>query len=71
MGIPFDGVEVKLIDVPDMGYSAKDERGEICTRSPFNMMGYYKMEEKTSETLDKEGWIHTGDIGMWLPVRSF
>ena len=68
VGIPFDGVEVKLVDVPDMGYFAKNECGEICTRSSFNMDGYYKMPEMTAETLDEEGWIHTGDIGMWLPV---
>jgi len=53
------------VDVPEMGYYAKNHCGEICSRSPFTMNGYYRMPDKTKETLDEEGWLHTGDIGMW------
>ncbi|XP_055355742.1 long-chain-fatty-acid--CoA ligase 1-like [Paramacrobiotus metropolitanus] len=67
VGVPFFNVEVKLVDVPEMGYYASDGKGEICSRSPCNMHGYFKMPEKTAETIDKDGWLHTGDIGMWLP----
>lgn len=48
---------------PGMEVRIDKDTGEILTRSKWNMLGYYKEPKMTAETLDKEGWIHTGDVG--------
>jgi long-chain acyl-CoA synthetase len=57
VGPPINGVEVKL--APD---------GEILARSPSIMQGYYKRPDLTADAV-KDGWLYTGDIGIWVEDR--
>ena len=74
VGCPVGSVEIVLMNVPEMGYLHSDRnhrmqkcygRGEICLRGPSIFKGYYKAEDQTKEAVDEEGWLHSGDIGMW------
>jgi long-chain acyl-CoA synthetase len=55
VGEPIEGVELKIA-----------EDGEVLARGHNIMKGYYKREDLTAETIDAEGWFHTGDIGQLI-----
>ncbi len=57
IGLPICNVEVKIDDPDELG------NGEILARGPSIMKGYYKKEELTAKTINRDGWLHTGDIG--------
>ena len=67
VGSAFPNVECKIID-PETGEDLPDgENGEFVARG-FNIMkGYYKMPHATAATIDKEGWLHSGDICCRTP----
>ncbi|XP_035385572.1 long-chain-fatty-acid--CoA ligase 1a isoform X2 [Electrophorus electricus] len=67
VGPPLPCNYVKLVDVADMSYYAANGEGEVCVKGPNVFQGYLNDPEKTAEAIDKDGWLHTGDIGKWLP----
>ncbi|KAM6379860.1 long-chain-fatty-acid--CoA ligase 6 isoform 4-T4 [Pluvialis apricaria] len=67
VGAPLPCNLIRLKDVEELNYFASKGEGEICVKGPNVFKGYLKDEEKTTEALDQEGWLHTGDIGKWLP----
>jgi fatty-acyl-CoA synthase len=54
-------VEVKIIN-EEGRVVLRDEKGELCTRGYSVMLGYWDDEEKTQESIDAGGWMHTGDL---------
>eukprot|EP00117_Sycon_ciliatum_P022679 scpid39032/ scgid0725/ Long-chain-fatty-acid--CoA ligase 5; Long-chain acyl-CoA synthetase 5 len=65
VGPPLSCNEIKLVSVPELGYLAEEGRGEVCFRGHNIFKGYLKDEAKTKDTIDEEGWLHSGDIGRW------
>ncbi|MEA2014295.1 MAG: AMP-binding protein [Thermodesulfobacteriota bacterium] len=58
------GIEGRIVDPETNEILPPNIQGEIVTRSSCIMKGYYKMEDATIATIDSEGWLHTGDLGM-------
>jgi len=60
-GRALDGIEVKIAD-EDRNPLATGEMGELACRGYNVMMGYYKMPDKTAESIDADGWLYSGDL---------
>ena len=65
VGGPGVGVEFKLEDLEEMKYTRDSAKpsGEICIRGPAIFQGYFRNKKLTDETVDQDGWLHTGDVG--------
>ena len=79
LGGPGYSTELKLIDVPDLEYKSTDidpdtgkwrPRGELCVRGPILFKGYLNLPEETEKSLDKDGWLHSGDVAMIIPEHG-
>ena len=66
-GYPAPGYEIRVVD-PETGRDRpRGEPGEILVRSYMLMQGYYQQSEETARTIDTDGWLHTGDMGILRP----
>lgn len=64
VGREYPYTEVKIVN-PDTGEECTiEEQGEVCCRGYLVMKGYYKNPEATNEVIDKDGWLHSGDLGV-------
>jgi fatty-acyl-CoA synthase len=71
VGTVLPGLEAKIVD-PLGGQTLPDgQPGELCARGHCVMLGYYNMPDKTAEAIDREGWLHTGDLALREPNGYF
>lgn len=64
IGKPLDGVEAKVIDIVTGENVGINQAGELCIKTVYLMKGYYKDTEATLKAVDKNGWLHTGDLAV-------
>ncbi|MGV8058027.1 MAG: AMP-binding protein [Smithellaceae bacterium] len=70
VGQPFPQIEMKISEPKTGKVLPLNTVGEICMRGYMAMLGYYKKPEETAETIDSDGWVHTGDLGT-MDERGF
>lgn len=62
VGYAFPHIRCKVINPETGEEAAVGENGEFCSKGYNTMKGYYKMPDATKETVDSEGWLHSGDL---------
>jgi len=70
VGTAFSNTEVKIIDAEGNSVPV-GEQGELCARGYLVMKGYDEDAEATARVIDRDGWLHTGDLGTMLPDGAF
>ncbi|MFZ0665251.1 MAG: long-chain-fatty-acid--CoA ligase [Acidimicrobiales bacterium] len=62
-GKPLAGVEIRIVDPETREPLGPMAVGEVCTRSPYTMLGYWQKADETAAVLDQNHWLSTGDAG--------
>lgn len=70
IGQPLPHMDIAILSPDDGSVSPIGEQGEICCRGYNVMAGYNENPEATAETIDSEGWLHTGDLGT-MDARGY
>ncbi len=63
IGLPLPDTDIRIVDDNNKELNF-GEAGEICVKGPQVMKGYWNKQDETNNVIDKEGWLHTGDIGL-------
>jgi long-chain acyl-CoA synthetase len=72
IGVALPGVEVRVASFEDASVTmAPDAPGELMVRGPIVMLGYYGNDVATRETIEPDGWLHTGDVAVSDPYGRF
>lgn len=64
VGMPFMNVDLKLLNTDTGDEAPIGEPGEICLKGPLVMQGYFNKPDATKSTVDADGYMHTGDVGI-------
>ncbi|KAJ8947197.1 hypothetical protein NQ318_015545 [Aromia moschata] len=65
IGIPYPGTETKIVSLKTGEPLGTHQSGELLVRGPQVMMGYLNNEKATADTIDEDGWLHTGDVAYY------